>query len=102
MSQAPETGAPAVSEGEITVEGCLDLPSYGDSRRTKAFGEPGDDACKVYYLYLVVFDENDILLKIYKASPGTQSHPLMPGSAFTPEEGSADFRTYFHYRICAQ
>ena len=75
-----------VPEGMVTLDGSLDLQTYADyGVETKAFGEPLDAALKVMHLYLVVFDENDILQKIILPEPGTQSHPGMATRSDAPE-----------------
>ncbi len=99
----PQGGSQArtVPEGMVVLDGSMNLPAPADHGLTKAFGEPDDAACKIMHLYLVVFDENDILLKIYEAEPGTQSHPGMPAMGFTAGDISEDFRTYFHVTMDA-
>jgi len=83
------------AEGKVLIDGSVCLPGdVGAFLGTKAFGE----APRVYYLYLAVFDESDILTEIVEAKPGSSSHPGNPDEGF--DAGSApDYLTPFYVEM---
>ena len=84
------------AEGKVIVNGMLSLPISEDQGwATKAFREVPE----VKRLYLVVFNEGDIVYEIVKAKPGTQSHPTNPDAGFTCGDKSTGYLTQFHAEL---
>ena len=93
LEQKPSQVEP--EEGNVIIDGSLELPITQDQAWTRAFGETP----QVLRLYVVVFNAGDILYQIAKAKPGTMSHPTNPEAGFrcgTPEE---NYLTKFHVEL---
>lgn len=82
-------------EGKVTINGSLSLPMTEDAVWTKSFGEYVSGT-SISHLYVVVFNEGDILEEIVEARPGTKEHPT---ENFEPGDASADYKTLFHVTL---
>lgn len=87
---------PRAANGKVIIDGDLSLPTVEDwGWDTKAFTETP----QVRRLYLVVFNEGDILDEIVKARPGTQTHPTNPEAGFSCGNRASGYLTKFHVEL---
>ena len=82
-------------DGKVTVNGSLSLPMTEDGVWTKSFGEYVTGT-SISHLYVVVFNEGDILEEIVEARPGTKEHPT---ENFEPGDESSKYKTVFHVTL---
>lgn len=85
-------------DGEkVVIDGQLSLPAIEDLAcwNTKTFTE----VPVVRHLYLVVFNDSDIIYEIVKAKPGTQSHPTNPLAGFNCGTKESGYLTPFHVEL---